>query len=85
MTRPAEIADMIALGEETFGSVDVLILRAITAHHPNSIDNETTAGDANYSASSTSYVNPRGALKSKDLISYPASGAVRAADWLFAA
>ena len=43
------------------------------------------AGDANNSASSTSYINPRGALKCKDLISYPASGAVRAADWLFAA
>src|SRR5271166_1192920 len=28
MTRPAEIADMIALGEKTFGSVDVLVNNA---------------------------------------------------------
>src|SRR6202158_4886978 len=28
MTRPAEIADMVALGEKTFGSVDVLVNNA---------------------------------------------------------
>ena len=28
MTRPAEIADMIALGEKTFGSVDILVNNA---------------------------------------------------------
>jgi hypothetical protein len=40
---------------------------------------------ANYSASSTSYTNPRSALRTKDLITYPAKDQVRAADWLFAA
>src|SRR3984893_2192930 len=28
MTKPAEIADMIALGERTFGSVDILVNNA---------------------------------------------------------
>src|ERR1700694_1179776 len=28
MTKPAEIADMVALGEKTFGSVDVLVNNA---------------------------------------------------------
>ncbi|WP_398470463.1 hypothetical protein [Tardiphaga sp.] len=60
------------------------ILRSVAQHHPDAIDNEAAASGANYSASSTSYTNPRSALKTKDLISYPSNGLVRAADWLFA-
>ena len=62
-----------------------VILKSIAAHHPNAIDNETAATGANYSASSSSYKNPRSALRTKDLISYPDNGKVRASDWLFAA
>jgi 3-hydroxybutyrate dehydrogenase len=32
MTKPAEIADMIALGEKTFGSVDILVNNAGIQH-----------------------------------------------------
>lgn len=59
------------------------VLRAVAEHYPNSASNETVAPKANYTADSTSYTNPRGALKSKELISYPSGGQVRAADWLF--
>ncbi len=61
------------------------ILRAVTQVYPNSATNEEAAVVAGYSPTSSSYANPRGALKSKELIDYPAQGYVRAADWLFAA
>jgi uncharacterized small protein (DUF1192 family) len=61
------------------------ILRAVTQVYPNSATNEEAAVVAGYSPTSSSYANPRGALKSKELISYPSQGCVRAADWLFAA
>jgi hypothetical protein len=59
------------------------ILKSVAKHFPKAIDNETAASGANYSASSTSYTNPRSALRTKDLITYPSIGMVRAADWLF--
>lgn len=61
------------------------ILRSIANHHPRAVGNEIAAGGANYSSTSTSYTNPRSALRTKDLIDYPAKDQVRAADWLFAA
>jgi uncharacterized protein len=61
------------------------ILRGIAARYPKAITNEDAAVAADYSPTSSSYANPRGALKSKELISYPSQGCVRAADWLFAA
>jgi len=62
------------------------ILKAIAAHYPtNAIPNETAASEASYSAALSSYANPRSALKTKDLIGYPAKDHVRAAYWLFAA
>jgi uncharacterized small protein (DUF1192 family) len=61
------------------------ILRAVAQLYPNSATNEEAATIAGYSPTSSSYANPRGALKSKELISYPSQGCVRAADWLFSA
>jgi uncharacterized protein len=61
------------------------ILRAVAQLYPNSATNEEAAVVAGYSPTSASYANPRGALKAKELISYPSQGCVRAADWLFAA
>jgi hypothetical protein len=61
------------------------ILRAVTQVYPNSATNEEAAVVAGYSPTSSSYANQRGALKAKELISYPSQGCVRAADWLFAA
>ena len=47
------------------------ILKAIAAHYPNAVPNGTAASEASYSATSSSYANPRSALKTKDLIGYP--------------
>lgn len=60
------------------------ILKAIAAHFPNAVPNEAAASEASYSATSSSYANPRSSLKTKDLIGYPKKDHV-AADWLFAA
>jgi hypothetical protein len=60
------------------------ILRGVAARYPKAITNEDAAAAADYSPTSSSYANPRGALKAKELISYPSQGYVRAADWLFA-
>lgn len=59
------------------------ILRSVARWFPESASNAETAYAAGYSESSTSYTNPRSALRSKDLITYPAKDMVRAADWLF--
>ncbi|MGY4224431.1 hypothetical protein ACVMIH_001792 [Bradyrhizobium sp. USDA 4503] len=61
------------------------ILASIAAHYPKAIPNAAAAEGAQYSATSSSYANPRSALRTKDLITYPEKDRVRAADWLFAA
>jgi hypothetical protein len=61
------------------------ILSAAAALYPAEASNDQVATDAGYSPTSTGYTNPRSALKTKELITYPSSGNVRAADWLFAA
>lgn len=59
------------------------ILQAAIDKYPKEGSNEEIATAAKYSPSSTGYTNPRSALKTKELIDYPRSGFVKAADWLF--
>lgn len=59
------------------------ILEAAVDYYPSQASNAEVAAAAGYSETSSSYTNPRGALKTKELITYPGSGMVRAADWLF--
>ena len=59
------------------------ILQAAARFYPRAASNKDVAQAANYSATSTSYTNPRSALRTKDLITYPAPDQVRAAEWLF--
>jgi hypothetical protein len=59
------------------------ILQSIAANHPHVMTNEQAASGADYSHTSTSYTNPRGALKSKELITYPQPDHVLASEWLF--
>lgn len=59
------------------------ILSVAIEAHPEALTNEECATKAGYSASSTGYTNPRGALRTLDAISYPQPGQVRASDWLF--
>lgn len=59
------------------------ILGVLIEAYPDQLTNEQCATSAGYSASSTGYTNPRGNLKTLNLATYPASGSVRAAEWLF--
>jgi hypothetical protein len=86
----AHLAGQIDLGGDLLAYVlnqlpgnERRVLEAVVAAYPNADSNDAVAERANYSASSTSYTNPRGSLKSKELITYPAGGMVRAVDWLF--
>jgi uncharacterized protein len=86
----AKLAGQIDLGSSLIDFVlnqlpgnEARVLKAVARYHPSQASNDQVAEDAGYSATSTSYTNPRGALKTKDLITYPAPGMVRAADWLF--
>jgi len=89
-TAGGEVASPIDLGGTLLDFVvsqlpgpERRILESAAARYPEAASNEDVALGANYSASSTSYTNPRSALKTKDLITYPSNGMVRAADWLF--
>jgi hypothetical protein len=58
------------------------VLSAVAARFPEVVSNEEAAAGAAYSPTSSSYTNPRGALRSKSLIIYEGNG-LRAVDWLF--
>lgn len=59
------------------------ILGVLIEFYPDQLANQDCADRAGYSASSTGYTNPRGNLKTLNLVTYPGPGQVRAADWLF--
>jgi hypothetical protein len=59
------------------------ILSVLIEGHPEALTNEDCAAKAGYSHTSTGYTNPRSNLKTLNCITYPQSGMVRAADWLF--
>jgi hypothetical protein len=59
------------------------LLRALIAAYPDSMSGEDLAAAAGYSASSTSFTNPRGRLKELGLVRYPAKGTVVALPVLF--
>ncbi len=59
------------------------ILRPLIDSWPDPLSNEDVAARAKYSATSSSYANPRGSLRTLGLVEYPNSGFVRAADLLF--
>lgn len=59
------------------------ILSVLIESYPEPLTNEECAARAGYSHTSTGYTNPRGNLKTLNCATYPASGSVRASDWLF--
>lgn len=59
------------------------VLEPIIDAYPSAISSQEVAGIAGYSAGSGGFANLRGSLRSIGLIDYPASGQVRAEDWLF--
>lgn len=61
----------------------VRLLDPILEAYPAAITVLQVAGVAGYSAGSGGFANLRGSLRTIGIIDYPASGQVRAADWLF--
>jgi hypothetical protein len=59
------------------------ILSVLIDAYPESVSNEECAAKAGYSHGSGGYNNPRGNLKTLNIIGYPSPGYVRAQDWLF--
>lgn len=59
------------------------ILSVLIEAYPESVSNEECAAKAGYAHGSGGYNNPRGNLKTLNIISYPSPGYVRASDWLF--
>jgi hypothetical protein len=59
------------------------ILRVILEHYPDSISNDDCAQQAGYAPDGGAYNNPRGRLRSLDLIEYMGGGLIRARDILF--
>jgi hypothetical protein len=59
------------------------ILSVLIEAYPEQLCNEDCASRAGYSPTSSGYTNPRGNLKTLNLVTYPSPGVLRAADWLF--
>lgn len=59
------------------------ILSVLIDAYPESVSNEECAAQAGYTHGSGGYNNPRGNLKTLNIITYPSPGFVRASDWLF--
>lgn len=59
------------------------ILAPLIEAHPAALTNAEVCEKAGYSPTSTGYTNPRSSLRTLNLIDYPSTGQVRAADWLF--
>jgi len=85
----AEVPDAPPSGEELRRRVlgklagpQQRILTVLIDAYPESVSNEECAAKAGYQHGSGGYNNPRGNLKTLNIISYPTPGYVRAADWL---
>jgi hypothetical protein len=59
------------------------LIEPILAAYPEALKTDQLAEAAGYAAGSGNFNNLRGSLRTIGLIDYPASGQVRAADWLF--
>jgi len=59
------------------------ILSVLIDAYPEAVSNEECAAKAGYTHGSGGYNNPRGNLKTLNIIGYPSPGYVRASDWLF--
>lgn len=65
------------------GGPERRLLEPLLKAYPKSLDNDSLAGEAGYSVSSSSFSVPRSRLKTFGLIEYPQPGLARAKDLLF--
>jgi hypothetical protein len=86
--EPTPIRSLDQLHEAWFAKLprpQVAILRALIWAFPAPLDRERLASEARQSPTSSGYANNLGALRSLNLVSYPARGFVSATDLLFPA
>lgn len=80
--RPT-IVELHASVLERLDNTQQKLLRPLLAVYPDELSNADLAAEANYSPNTKGYKNPRGALRTLGLITYPSPGSVRASDLLF--
>jgi hypothetical protein len=84
--RPDEALTTSDLHEKVLSvlpSPEQRLLKPLLAAYPESMTNGGLAEAADYTEGSSGFNNPRGRLKTLGLIDYPASGQIRAKDYLF--
>jgi hypothetical protein len=59
------------------------ILQPLLTAYPDGIDNDDLARKAGYEPGGGAFNNPRGRLRTLELVTYPERGIVRCSDWLF--
>jgi hypothetical protein len=80
---PSSVKELQSRVLEKLPGPERKILRVLIDHYPKALTNEDCAQETGYSPTSTSYTNPRGALRSFGLIDLPKKGMVAASPALF--
>ncbi len=80
---PLTTDEMLTSCENILTNPQAAILRVLHAEHPKSLSKDELAERVNVSASSGSFANNLGAIRSAGMIDYPSKGMVRCSDWLF--
>lgn len=79
---PASAEEMLERCKRIASGPQARILDALFAHWPNSVDKATLADAVEVSATSGSFGNNLGALRSAGMIDYPAQGQVKLEPWV---
>lgn len=80
---PSTSDEMLQRCKQIVTAPQAAILEELHRAYPDSLDKSVIAERVSASATSSSYGNNLGALRSAGMIDYPAPGKVKAADWLF--
>jgi len=80
---PASSDEMLARCKEIVSAPQGAILQVLHDTYPHPMDKTELAERAGASATSSSFTNNLGALRSAGMIDYPEQGKARAADWIF--
>ena len=79
---PETSAELLASCLQLLSPKQQAILRALYERYPNELDKDELAELSGASASSSSYTNNLGSLRSAGMIEYPSPGLVKCADWI---
>jgi uncharacterized protein len=80
---PRSSEEMLQRCKEIVSRSQSAILDALARHYPKAVDKTDLASETEASATSSTFANNLGALRSAGMLDYPTPGQVRAADWIF--